>query len=321
MSKPQTNRPLRRPEYWLILGSLAFVAVCFYGIRAAAVLGLASVTAMVTDMICLFLRGRSYKLIDLSNVGNALVLALMFPATIPYSIVILSTMFGTVVGAHVFGYRRDLLFPPSAVGYLFAVTCWKNEVLQFPEIGKQLALFHNDVAMTDSLTAQFNEKGSIHYLHTELLECLIGAVPGPMGTSCIIMLVLGIVILTVRRQIDIFSVLGFFLCVTLPVLSGKADAGILLTNMLLFSAIYFIGDNSLMPCRGLTAYLASAVTGVLTGFLIAAYHMEYAPLVAVIFSCPLWRWLASLEQKIRDGLAKEQEAAKGELTDESAERI
>ena len=321
MSKPQSSRPLRRPEYWLILGSLAFVAVCFYGIRAAAVLGLAGVTAMVTDFICLFLRGRSYRLIDLSNVGNALVLALMFPATVPYSIVLLSTMFGTVVGAHVFGYRRDLLFPPSAVGYLFAVTCWRNEVLQFPQIGQRLVLFGNDVAMTDSLTAQFNEKGSIHYLHTELIECLIGAVPGPMGTSCIIMLTLGLVILLVRRQIDICSVLGYLLCVILPIVSGKGDAGVLMTNMLLFSAIFFVGDSALMPCRGLMAYLAAAMTGVLTGFLIVEYHLEYAPLIAVILSCPFWRWIAALEARLRQKMAAEKEAEKEALPDESAERV
>ena len=321
MSKPQSSRPLRRPEYWLILGSLAFVSVCFYGIRAAAVLGLASVTAMVTDFICLFLRGRSYRLIDLSNVGNALVLALMFPATVPYSIVLLSTMFGTVVGAHVFGYRRDLLFPPSAVGYLFAVTCWRNEVLQFPQIGQRLALFGNDVAMTDSLTAQFNEKGSRQYLHTEMIECMIGAVPGPMGTRCIIMLTLGLIILLLRRQVDIFSILGYLLCVALPILAGKADAGVLMTNMLLFSAIFLLGDSALMPCRGLMAYLAAAMTGVLTGFLIVAYHLEYAPLIAVILSCPIWRWFAALEAGLRQEMAAEKEAAKEELADESAERV
>ena len=299
MSKLQSTRPLRRPEYWLILGSLAFVAVCFYGIRAAAVLGLAAVTAMLTDFVCLFLRRRSYKLIDFSNVGNALVMVLMFPATVPYSIVILSTMFATVVGAHVFGYRRDLLFPPSAVGYLFAVTCWKNEILLFPEVGRHLALFGNEVAMHESLTAQFNEKGSIHYLHTELLECLIGAVPGPMGTSCIIMLVLGAVILLVRRQLDPFAVLGYLLCVLFPIVYGQADSGILLTNMLLFSMIWLIGDTALMPCRGPAAYLAVAGTGILTGFLITSYHLEYAPLVAVILTCPLWRWIASADMHLR----------------------
>lgn len=316
MSKPQTNRPLRRPEYWLLLGSLAFVAVCFYGIRAAAVLGLATVTSILTDFICLFLRGRAYRLIDLSNVGNALILALMFPATVPYSIVILSTVFGSVVGAHVFGYRRDLLVPPAAVGYLFAVTCWKNEILQFPEIGKHLALFGNNVAMTDSLTAQFNEKGSIRYLHTDLLECLTGAIPGPMGTGCIIMLVLGLVIAAVRRQINIPAILGFTLCVAPPVLVGKGDAGVLMTNMLLFSAIFFIGDKALMPCQGWTAFLVAAVTGMLTGFLIVAYHMEYAPLCAVILCGPLWRWISALESGL-----PETAFSKEERSDESADRV
>ena len=319
MSKPQSARPIRRPEYWLILGSLAFVAVCFYGIRAAAVMGLAAVTAMVTDFICLFLRGRSYRLIDLSNVGNALLLVLMYPATVPYSIVILSTIFGTIVGAHIFGYRRDLLFPPAAVGYLFALTCWKNEILQFPEIGKRLALFGNDVPMLESLTAQFNEKGSMRLLHMELQECLIGAVPGPMGTSCIIMLVLGMVILVVRRQLDPFAILGYLVSVVFPITYAKADSGIFLTNMLLFSLVFFVGDAALMPCHGIFAYIAAGCTGVLTGYLIAVEHLEYAPLVAVIITVPLWRWFASLEAELREKLQSGEK--KEALTDESADRV
>ncbi|MCR5718388.1 MAG: RnfABCDGE type electron transport complex subunit D [Oscillospiraceae bacterium] len=299
MTKQISSRPVRRPEYWLILGSLVFVAVCFYGIRAAAVIGLAAVTAMITDLIVLFWRGRAYRSIDVSNIGNAIVLALLFPATVPYSIVIISTVFGTVIGAHVFGYRRDLVFPPSAVGYLLALTCWKDEILQFPEVGSRLALFGNEPAVQPSFTALFNEKGSIYFLHEDILECLIGAVPGPMGTGCVIMLLLGIVILIARRQLDLFAVLGGILNMTLPVLYGRADHTILLTNMLLFSLIFFIGDRALMPCRGLAAFLASGITCTLTGFLITAYHLEYAPVIAVILTCPLWRWFAAIEKRTR----------------------
>ena len=324
MAKQKSTRPVRRPEYWLILGSLVFVAVCFYGIRAAAVFGLAAATALLTDLVILFLRGRSYRMIDLSNIGNAIVLALLFPATVPYSVVILSTVFATVVGAHVFGYRRDLVFPPAAVGYLFALTCWKEEILQFPEIGKRLALFGNDVSTTVSLASQFNEKGSFYYLHTDLLDCLIGAVPGPMGTGCIIMLVLGIVILIARRQLDLFAVLGSALFLTLPVLHGNADLSMLLTDMLLFSVIFFIGDPALMHCQGIAAFLASGLTCLVTGFLIANYHLEYAPVIAVILTCPLWRWMASVEQQARKVFAPARKTGakqKEAMTDGSAEGI
>ncbi|MBQ4464864.1 MAG: RnfABCDGE type electron transport complex subunit D [Oscillospiraceae bacterium] len=293
-----TSRPLRRAEYWVFLGAVVFVAICFYGIRAAAVLGLAAVTAVLTDFICLFLRGRSYKVIDLSNAGAAVVMALMFPATVPYSIVILSTVFAVAIGAHVFGYRRSLLFPPAAVGYLFAVICWKDEILQFPEVGRSLSLFGNDVTLVPSLTSIYNEKGDIALLHTDSLEILIGAVAGPMGTGCTLLLALGLIVLLLRRQVNFWSFLGSLMVIVIPIIFGNAGLAILLTNMLLFSMIFLTGDPALMPCRGLMAYFAALLTSVVTGFLIVRFRIEYAPAAALILTCPFWYWLAKLEERI-----------------------
>lgn len=291
MSKPQSSRPVRRPEYWAILGSVAFVAICFYGIRAAAVIGLSAVTAMLTDLICLFLRGRPYKLVDLANIGNAVVLSMLFPATVPYSIVILSTVFAVAVGTHVFGSRKDLLFPPAAVGYLFALLCWKDEILQFPAVGKHLALFHNDAVLYPSITSQFNQKGSFALLHTEPLDLVIGAVASPMGTSCLLLLLLGIVVLLLRRQLNVWAAVGYLYCGMIPAFLLHTSIGIYATNMLLFSLIYFVADPAVMPCRGFRALLAGLFTAALTGLLISLFRIEYAPIVAVILSCPFWRFL------------------------------
>ena len=297
MSSLRNRRPVRRPEYWVFLGAIAFVAVCFYGVRAAAVMGLAGVTAILTDFICLFFRGRSYKLVDLSNVGAAVVLALMFPATVPYSIVVLSTVFAVAVGAHVFGYRKDLLFPPAAIGYLFALICWKDEILLFPQVGNYLSLFDNDVPMVASLSSEYNANPLSAMAHMDGLELLIGAVPGPMGTSCVLLLLLGIVILLLRRQINFWALLGSQFCIIIPVVFGVAEMKIYCTNMLLFSMVFFMNDPSVLPTRGMLSYFAVLLTALLTGFLIFRFQLEYAPVVAVILTCPFWHWIGAIEER------------------------
>ena len=315
MSLRQSSRPVRRPEYWLGLGSLVFVAVCFYGVRAALVIGLAGVTATLTDFICLFLRGRPYRLVDLSNLGNAIVLALLFPATVPFSIVIVSTVMAVAVGTHIFGYRKDLVFPPAAVGYLFALICWQDSVLLFPGPGKELELFHGEPVRYLSLTNQFNEKGSFALLHTDFLEACIGAVPGAMGTGCILLLALGIVILVCRSQLNFWAVLGAAGFILFPSLAGGMDSGIWLTNMLLFSVLFFLADPAVMPCKGIMALAASYLTTMLSGYLIVKYHIEYAPVAAVILTCPIWRGLAHAEIRLfmaMRGTEPEEEAANGE---------
>ncbi|MBE6825456.1 MAG: hypothetical protein E7511_01050 [Ruminococcus sp.] len=289
-------RQTRSPEYWLVLGTLCLISVFYYGIRAAAVLGLAAVTAVLTDFICLFLRDRAYKAADLSNVANALILALMFPASIPYSIVILSTVFAVAVGTHVFGTRRDMLFPPAAAGYLFALLSWKEEVLSFPKTGAEIRLFGNDaLARFPSMSADFNAEG---VLTTDAYDILIGTICGPMGTGCLFLIVLGLLVLGFRKSISWSGVIGFFSgIVLLCFFTRTSPYAALSTNMVLFAALFLAADTNIAPRGFFPPWFGGIFTGALTQYLVYAYDIEYAPVVAVMLSCPVWRGLDALGQK------------------------
>ncbi len=287
-------KEIRTPEYWLVLCTLCVVSVFYYGIRAAAVLGLAAVTAVLTDFICLFLRDRSYKAADLANVGTALVLCLMLPATVPYSIVILSTVFAVAVGTHVFGAGKDMLFPPAAVGYLFALVSWKDEIISFPKPGTALSLFGNsDAAVYPSFSHLFNTE---ERFGAETLDLLIGAVNGPMGTGCLLLLIVGLCILMFRGGVSYKASLGFL---TGAVLASYGfwltPAELFGTNMILFAAVFLAADPSVVPKNGIAPWIGGVFTGLLTEYLIYAHDLEYAAVIAVIVSCPVWRGLAAAE--------------------------
>ncbi|MCR4644135.1 MAG: RnfABCDGE type electron transport complex subunit D [Oscillospiraceae bacterium] len=298
MIKKRFSRPLRRQEYWVVIAAFCIVCVCFYGIRAAAVLALAAVTAVATDFVCLFLRGRSYRRIDLSNVGYALILAMMFPATIPYSILMLSTIFATAVGSHVFGYRRDHLFPPPALGYLFALISWRKSVLNFPPVGADLHLFHNPEDLEESFSVFLNKEG---LEKADLYDTLLGFVRTPMGTGCILLLLVCGLVLLFRGQLDPWKFLGCLLGMSLAVfLYGVSLQELLAANMVLFSLLFLISDPAVNPCTPSAGWVGAAVVGLFTSYLISAFGMEYAPVIAVILGCPLWRGLGMLEQHIID---------------------
>ena len=293
MIKKRFSRPLRRQEYWVVIAACCVVCVCFYGIRAAAVLALAAVTAVATDFVCLFLRGRSYRRIDLSNIGYALIMAMMFPATIPYSILILSTVFATAVGSHVFGYRRDHLFPPPALGYLFALISWPKSVLNFPPVGADLHLFHNPEDLTESFSVALNKDGLDK---ADMYDMLLGFVRSPMGTGCILLLAVCGLVLLFRGQLDPWKFLGCLLGMSVAVfLYGVSLQELLAANMVLFSLLFLISDPAVNPCTPSAGWVGAAVVGLFTSYLIAAFGMEYAPVIAVILGCPLWRGLTMLE--------------------------
>lgn len=302
MIKKRYSRPVRRPEYWVVLGSVCAVSICFYGLRAAAVCGLAVLTAVATDFVCLFLRGRSYRMIDLSNAGFALILAMMFPATIPYSILILSTIFATVFGAHVFGYRRDLIIPPPAIGYLFALISWPKSVLQFPPVGAGLQLFNNPEDLTESVSAVMNREGS---LKTDLYDILLGFVRTPMGTGCVLLLIVGTGMLLFRRQLDPWKLLGCLLGLSLSLLVSRFTLfELLAANMVLFSMLFLLCDPAVSPCAPVPGYIGAAVGGLLIGHMITVYRIEYAPVICVILICPLWRGLDLLQKQLMEYIGK-----------------
>lgn len=280
-------------EYWLVLMAVAAMSIFYYGIRAAAVIGLACITAVLTDFICLFLRGIPYRRENLSDIGTAVILVLMFPATVPYSIVILSTAFAVAVGTNLFGSPQDQLFPPAALGYLFAVISWRNEILSFPKAGQFLPLFGNDAALHDSLSSVFNAQGSYA---AGSLDVWLGAVYGPMGTGCLLLLVIGLAVLLIRRNISFWGTLGFcFGAVAMARWVGMNPAKLLATNMLLFAMLFLVGDKSVLLTRSLFSLLCGAFTGFFTVFLISRFHVEYAVITAVILSCPVWRGIAALQ--------------------------
>ncbi len=292
------ERQTKQPEYWFVLGAVCLIAVLYYGIRAAAVLGLAAVTAVLTDFFCLFLQGRAYRTADLSNAAAAVVMALMFPATIPYSIVILSTVFMVAVGIHAFGSRGNYLFPPAAVGYLFALISWKHEVLQFPEAGGQLALFGNQADVMPSLSQTiFTER----MLRLDLLDLLMGAFPAPMGTGSILLLTIGLLVMLCRRNVSNWAVFGFLTGLSVLSMFGQLPASLLLSaNMLLFSLIFLIGDMAALLKGSFSMLCASAVTGMLTWYFLEHLQLEYGVVIAVLLTSPLWHLLASAETRMRE---------------------
>ncbi len=287
MNRYRSARPVRRPEYWAVVLSVVIAGVCFYGIRAAAIYGLAAVTAVVTDFACLFLQGKTYRLVDFSNIGNALILAMLLPASVPYSIVLLSTVFAVGM-THIFGYRHDLLFPPAAAGYLFAVLCWRDEVLLCPAAGEKFALFGSRAEVAASFSAELNRSAGVR---TGAFDILIGAVRTQLGTGCLLLLMVGLIVLVLRRQLSFWGVFGYLVGVITAVLAFGLPMQVLTGNMFLFSALFLVADPCVMPGEGLTDYIAALATGLAAVFLLSEYQLEYAPVTAVMLLCPLWRAL------------------------------
>ena len=79
------------------------MAYYYYGLRVLILTAVSVVTSVIVDYVCVSLMKRKYDWSDQSPVMDALLLTLLMPASVPYSIMAISTALMVVIGKYAFG--------------------------------------------------------------------------------------------------------------------------------------------------------------------------------------------------------------------------
>jgi electron transport complex protein RnfD len=244
------------------------MATYFYGVRAL-VLGLVGLlTAMLTDSLCVGLGGKIPNLRDLSAPVTGLIIPLLMPASVRYSIVVVAVIFGIVVAKHPFGGTGENIFNPAATGMAFAIICWPTEVFTYPIPFSRLPL----MITADTVVKTTASPGATLALGglptSDLLDLLLGNVAGPMGAANILVLLTCLLYLAVRRVVRAEVTLSFLAGAALTALLFPRAAGAtavlyeLMSGMLLFGAIFMVNDPVTSPKRHIPMMVYGAVTGI-----------------------------------------------------------
>lgn len=279
------------PALWITQLSLLCVAAYYYGARVWIVGAIAALTCFVLNFFCVCLRRLPFQFSNLDAVSTGFTLALMMPASVPYDILIISCFAAIIIGKQIFGGRQNLLFPPAAVGYLFAVASWPEDILRFPELYTRLPLTPSvSVPLKESLSAAYNTAG---VLNTDPDVLWLGLCRGPMGTTAGLLLLVCCIILLIRRRISRPAVSGaiLMLCINyliLPTSTAPIDAMFngLLTNMSLFCVIYLIGDSRLAP-KGFAGVLFGALIAAAGIYFTLIAKLEYGFVIAAVLASPI----------------------------------
>ena len=193
---------VKRPENFskmfytfIILTVLDMMAVYHYGLRALLVTAATVGTAVVLDMLCLIIRKKQLHIHDLSALITGLTLALMLPASVPYTVAAAAAAFAICIAKHPFGGQGFEIFNCAAAGYVFAELSYPSAVLMYPRPMAELSV--NNI-VSESLVPSFTKSAmfasSSSYSDFELL---IGNFPGPMGcTFTVLIIVCAAVLMT-----------------------------------------------------------------------------------------------------------------------------
>ncbi len=234
----------------IALFPVALMAVLLFGYQALITMLLAVVTAMVVE--ALWLRKR-----DLYSDGSAAVTGLLFamvlPPSPPWWLVVVGSALAIIIGKQVFGGIGYNIFNPALVGRGIVLISWGGYVAGNIWSPPQPFAFGADISAVTSATVLAGPDIAAQYSLTQLF---IGTVPGCLGETSALALLIGGIWLYYRGHID-WRIPGGYL------------GTVFLMGLILGGGFY---DNHLMT--GLFHILAG---GVMLGALFMATDMVTTP--------------------------------------------
>ena len=209
---------------------------------------------------------------------SAIIFTLIMPAVAPIYAVIVGALVGIVLGKLVFGGLGSNIFNPAVVGMLFAKLCFGSQYLPYVKTWYY--------SMPDAV-AGATPLGLVNggYLSNiggyDLLDLLLGRIPGTLGEVYKITILVGMVYLLIRRSADfriIVSYLGTFTVITL--VSGLAVFALnkdvnpfmftlyhLLSGGVLFGATFMLTDPVTSPINPPSRIMYGMIAAIVTIFI------------------------------------------------------
>ncbi|WP_295069591.1 RnfABCDGE type electron transport complex subunit D [Ruminococcus sp.] len=289
-------------DIMITLLTLELMSYFYYGIRSVVLAGVCVITAFIAEIVSLRMMKRRFTADDLTCTSDAMILALMFPAVMDYKIAVIAVLFAVIAAKNVFGGRLNMIFSPAATAYIFVLTSWGHQLLQYTEPHVKTGIFETPTGLVNSASHTFNMTGNVD--HTDF-ELLLGNFSGPCGSVSILLLVVAAVVLIFRRSISAGAFIGtifgtgFFACVT-PMISSRADSFkySLVMNMVLFSAIYIVSDIRIAPKRNYYAFFYGLFIGVISYVLVLTMAKENAIVIVSVLFTPIALGFKNLEKRI-----------------------
>lgn len=148
----------------LVPGIIAYVVL--FGVGILVQLFLATVTAIVAEALFLKIRHRpvSPALADLSAVVTAWLIALSFPPTGPWWLVVVGTLFAIIIVKQLYGGLGQNPFNPAMAAYALCIVSFPAIMSQWP-----MTLANSGLTIADQIGIIFN--------HTQNIDGWTGATP------------------------------------------------------------------------------------------------------------------------------------------------
>lgn len=293
----KSNDSTRKMMFHLLLSLLPIILYSFYkngilpyikGYTNIYMLFKPLIMVIIPSVICLFTEYVWYKyiqktdktikelLIKTYSIIPGIFLGLILPINTNILILIIGSVFASVIGKLVYGGFGHNIFNPALVGRIFIIASYGAIIMS--NGGYLNALEKVD---TISSATPLTNLSSINYIGTydqivapygTLLDFLVGNIPGSIGETCKILCILGFIYLAfikvIKWRIPIYYIATVF---TLSFIIGiNNDLGIwyplfhILSGGLLFGAVFMATDPITSPISINACRIYGICLGILT---------------------------------------------------------
>lgn len=278
-------------DIMLTLLSIEVMQYFYYGIRAVALGGVCAAVSFVTEVVSLNLMKRDFTADDLTCISDALIISLMLPAVIDFKIAGIACVFTVIAAKNVFGGRKNMIFSPPAAAYIFMLLSWKNQVLMFTKPHVHTGISEKAENLVSSASHILNTSGRMNYSDFEIL---MGNVSGAGGAVSILLLIVSAFILILRRDISAGAFIGTivgtaFPAYCIPVCRNNIDSVkyTLVSNMVLFAAVYIISDRRTAPRKNYYAFFYGFFIAVFSYILLLKTQKENIIVIVSVLFAPV----------------------------------
>lgn len=255
----------------IALCAISVMPMFLYGAPAFWLLLVTVLTAVVVEYLCQRIAGKKrIEKGDLSYLITAFVTALLLPASAPLWAGAAAVAFGLCVAKHPFGGRGANIFNPAAAGVAFVTICWPDILTKYPV---PFSLVNGVYSYAESPASTLRVGGTPKI---GLFDMVLGNFAGPMGATCIIVLIACLIFLAFRRSASLHAIIpAFGVVVLVAVFFPRLTTGWfyslifeLCSGALMFALTFMVSDPGTLP-----KHRAGRVTyGLLIGILVVVFR-------------------------------------------------
>jgi electron transport complex protein RnfD len=258
-----------------------------YGLDAVIIVVTSIATMLFTEFLYCKVTKIEVPTYNYSTLVSAIIYALILPNDMPIVYVVIGAFFGIYVGKLIFGGLGANIFNPAGVARIFVVLSFGAH------LAYNVPAIVDTVATATPLAIVKTNVLSLDVLNSySLWDMFVGTIPGSIGETSAIAILLGAFWLIIQRVADfrkMISMVGAvaFLSAVAAVTAGMPVLDYVLMNVLsgglLFGAVFMITDPVSAPLTAPSRIIYATLAGFLTFFIRIFGGFPEGVVLAILF--------------------------------------